>query len=219
MAEYYPVFLDLEKFSCLVVGGGEVAARKIESLFQAGADITVISSDFSPQTRQLCELAEINCQNRPYKENDMEGHDLVIAATSDSRVNEKISQQALSHNILLNVVDNKKLSNFIVPSSLVRGPLQLAISTDGASPAMSAQIRKKLEAEFGETFGRYLEIMQEVRELLKRELPADQRRQILLQAGGSEIYSFLAEEDIEAALSHLRELLPPELRDDLEDIV
>ena len=219
MAEYYPVFLDIEKFSCLVVGGGEVAGRKISSLYQAGAEIRVVSPDFFPQTRELCETAEICCVSRSYDKNDLEGHNLVIAATSDTHLNKKISQQAISRNLLINVVDNKSLSNFIVPSSLARGPLQVAICTDGASPAMSAEIRRNLEEKFGEEFGRYLHTVQNLREKLKRKMPAEERREILLKAGDSEVYELLKEGEIETALSYLENLLPEELKDFLQDTV
>lgn len=219
MADYYPIFLDLEKFSCLVVGGGEVAARKIASLSQVGADITVISPEFAQQTRQFCADENINCKTKNYEKEDIKGHHFVIVATSDSQLNRKIAHQALDSNILVNVVDNKALSNFIVPASVSRGPLQLAISTDGASPALSAEIRKNLEEEFGEVFGRYLDIVQELRKLLKQKLPPEERRKILLEAGGEEIYNFLQQGDLSAALSHLKDLLPENINSQLETIM
>ncbi|MBI5025363.1 MAG: bifunctional precorrin-2 dehydrogenase/sirohydrochlorin ferrochelatase, partial [Nitrospirae bacterium] len=127
---YYPVFLNLEGKKVVVVGGGPVAARKVNALLKSGASVTVISQSVTKSLETLKQKGMIKHINRTYKKNDLKAAFLVIAATSSWEENIKIARDAKS---LINVVDMPSQGNFIVPSTISRGPLTIAISTSGTS--------------------------------------------------------------------------------------
>ena len=179
MASYYPIFLRLEQKPCLVVGGGKVAERKIKGLLAAGAKVTVVSPEVTPEIEKLSEEGKIKLHKRPYQPEDLKGAFLVIAATNNPQLQEKIAKEADSLGIPCNVVDQPELSSFIVPSVIRRGRLSLAISTSGASPAVARRIREKLEEIFGPEYEEYLDLMALWRqEILARDLTEEKRRQI-----------------------------------------
>ncbi len=218
MANYYPLFLDLDKSSCLMVGGGEVAARKIRSLIEAGAEVTLVSPELAAETRELKQREEIIHLQRGYSSRDIEGHDLVIAATSSRSTNRRVYEDARENNILVNVVDDRELSNFIVPARVNRSPLQLAVCTDGASPALSATIRKNLQEEYGSGFTRYLELLDDLRSAIKNRLPPERRRQLFLDLGGEKIHDLLKDDRYEEVLREVRDLLSEEPEIELKDL-
>lgn len=152
---YYPAFINLEGKKCVVIGGGKVALRKINSLLNAGASVTVISPEVIPGIEKYASSGLIRFIRRAYRKGDLKNAFLVIAATSSKEVHRRIAGDVKS--CLLNVVDEPELCNFIVPSVVRRGPLTIVISTSGASPAMAKAIRKEIERLYGKDFGRYLE--------------------------------------------------------------
>jgi siroheme synthase-like protein len=169
LARYYPVFLSVDGKRCVVVGGGRVALRKVNSLLEYQAHVEVISPEICPEIRQLEQDGQIRVIQRTYQRGDLRGALVVIAATDDQDVNNMVSREAQESGLLINVVDDAKKSNFIVPSCLHRGDISVAISTSGRSPALARKLRTKLEEELGEEFTFLALIVHEVREELKRQ--------------------------------------------------
>ncbi|MEK7848331.1 MAG: bifunctional precorrin-2 dehydrogenase/sirohydrochlorin ferrochelatase, partial [Chloroflexota bacterium] len=149
MPGYYPVFLQLRGRLCVVVGGGEVAQRKVEALVEAGARVRVISPSLSPRLSQLAASGQVGAEPRPYATGALKGAFLAIAATDDPEANRQVVREARRRRVLLNVVDEPRACSFIMPSVVRRGELVLAISTGGLSPALSRKVREDLEAHFG----------------------------------------------------------------------
>ncbi|MFQ5826028.1 MAG: bifunctional precorrin-2 dehydrogenase/sirohydrochlorin ferrochelatase [Dehalococcoidia bacterium] len=133
-AAYYPVFLNIAGRRCLVIGGGEVAERKVASLLDCGGRVTVISPRLSPGLEEKQAQGAIEALARDFQPGDLEGAFLVIAATDDPGVNDKIVREARKRGILINVVDQPGECDFIVPSTVHRGELVVAISTGGQKP-------------------------------------------------------------------------------------
>jgi len=159
-----------------------VALRKIKSLLSCGARVVVIAPEVLPEIEELAREGKIELIQRPYQEGDLEGAFLVVAATNNPAVQEQVVSEAERRGLLLNVVDQPERSNFIVPSVIRRGRLSLAISTSGASPALARRLRETLEELFGPEYADYLELMARWRrEILSRDLPEEERRQIFEQ--------------------------------------
>ncbi|MFW6011032.1 MAG: precorrin-2 dehydrogenase/sirohydrochlorin ferrochelatase family protein, partial [Desulfosalsimonas sp.] len=154
--KYYPVYLDIKKRDCLVVGGGRVALRKAEGLLRAGARTTVVSPEFAEGFKSLAGSANLEMIRRNYKSADLDSKFLVIGATDDSELNRKISQDAECRNMLCNIADVPEACNFILPSVVERGDLIIAISTSGKSPAFARHLKKQLEKQFGEEYTEFL---------------------------------------------------------------
>jgi precorrin-2 dehydrogenase/sirohydrochlorin ferrochelatase len=160
---YYPIMLDIKAKRCVVVGGGEVALRKAQALADCGARVQVISPRLCPGLEQMRRSSTIESTDREYRHGDLKGAVLVVAATDDREANRRIMQEAESLSVLSNVVDDPELSNFIVPASLRRGDLTIAISTDGKSPALARKIRTRLEHDFGEEYAALVSLVEQVR--------------------------------------------------------
>ncbi len=180
---YYPVFLNLEGKKTVVVGGGKVAERKIFSLIRSGADITVVSPRLTK--RLLTKKAErkIGHLARDYKTGDLAGAFLVIAATDSSEINKKVAWDAPA---LVNVVDTPSQCNFIVPSSVRRGDMIIAVSTSGAAPALSKAARKELERWYGPEFTEYLNFVKKIRARALTEITEKKTREDFLKSLASE---------------------------------
>jgi precorrin-2 dehydrogenase / sirohydrochlorin ferrochelatase len=157
---YYPVFLNLSGKKAVVIGGGRVAERKIAPLLKAGARVTVISPAITKKIERIKQNKRLKHIARFYRKGDLKGAFLVIAATDSGDVNEQVSVVA---SCLVNVVDTPHLCNFIVPSTMMRGPLSIAVSTSGISPALSRSIRKELEKVYGSEFSQYLQSLRKIR--------------------------------------------------------
>jgi siroheme synthase-like protein len=165
---YYPISLDIDGKRCVVVGGGEVALRKVNTLLEHDAIVQVMSMELCPELEELFAAGRIMAAKRPYADGDLAGAFLVIAATDDAGTNRRVVAEAGKINALVNVVDVPDLSNFIVPSHLRRGDLSIAVSTGGASPALARRIRERLETEFGDEYAALLALVGQVRSELRR---------------------------------------------------
>lgn len=163
---YYPVFLDLKNKPCVVVGGGEVAFRKAESLLSAGAAVAVIAPKTGKDILALAKKGAIRLVKRGYKEGDLKGAFLVISATGSKEVNRAVYKDASKAGTLINVVDDPELCGFIVPSIIDRGNLLIAISTSGLSPLLAKALREELEGYIGEEYGEFVEVLGAVRRKL-----------------------------------------------------
>jgi len=184
--KYYPVNLDVRDKKCLVVGGGEVGARKAETLSACGADVTVLSPVFSERCRRL-EPEGVRLSGKRYAREDLDGAFLVFAATDDSGINRAVKQDADEQNILCSIADWPDGSGFTLPAAVTRGDLLLTVSTGGKSPAVAKRIRRALEKEFGPEYETLLTLMGRIREKLlqqKRD-PAAHKQQFnaLLDSG------------------------------------
>ena len=166
---YYPIFLNTHGKRCVVIGGGEVATRRVMVLLSCGADVTVVSPTLHPDLAQLAEAKAISVINRDYETGDLKDAFIAIASTDMSETNRKVADEARKRRVLVNVVDSSGESDFIVPSVLQRGDLTVAISTAGGSPALARKIRTRLEQNIGEEYSVLLSLIKEVRSELKKQ--------------------------------------------------
>jgi precorrin-2 dehydrogenase / sirohydrochlorin ferrochelatase len=178
---YYPVYLDLVDRPCVVIGGGRVAERKVETLLKYGADVTVISPEVTPAIEEFVEADRVIVERRGYVRGDLTGAFVVICATDSEEINRAVYSEAEECGVLVNVVDVPPLCNFIVPSIVRRGGLQIAISTGGAAPAVAKRVRKRLQEEFGEEWGPYVALLGEVRALAMSEIDDDAERKAFFE--------------------------------------
>ena len=174
----YPINLDIENKSCVVIGGGQVALRKIRGLLAAGARVKVIAPEICAEVEELARRGEISWTRENFSEELLSNELILIAATDNPEVNQRAAAQ--SKNVLVNVVEGTS-GNFNVPSTIRRGELLLTISTGAESPAFSKFIRQMLEAEIGENFGEALKIISRWRREVKRLLPNHRARKIFWQ--------------------------------------
>lgn len=164
---YYPVFLDIHDRKCVVVGGGTVAFRKVNMLLDAGADVTVISPKPHPDIARLSKERTIRLIRREYETGDLKGAVIAIACTDVKEVNRKVANEAKKAGVLINIADDPKPSDFIIPSFFRQGGLTVAVSTSGISPALARKIRTTLQKSFGEEYASLLSLIGEVRSTLK----------------------------------------------------
>ncbi len=180
---YYPVFLNLKGKKAVVIGGGKVAERKILTLLKTGADVTVISPEITNRIERERKKSRIKHICRHYRKYDLKDAFLVIAATDSPDINEQVSQHAPC---LVNVVDTPEVCNFIVPSVIQRGPLTIAVSTSGISPALSRFIRKELEQMYGPEFSEYLRSLRGIRTEAMKSIRDQKERSEFLKSVASE---------------------------------
>jgi precorrin-2 dehydrogenase/sirohydrochlorin ferrochelatase len=181
--KYYPAFIDLKHKKAVVIGGGRVAERKVRMLVKANASVKVISPVITANIRKLKERGAISHIKRNYRRGDLKNAFIVIAGTSSAEVNARVARDAA---YLVNVVDVPSRGNYIVPSVVNRGPLSIAISSQGASPAVSKAIRKELEKMYGPEFRNYLRFLALVRELAAEKISHKNSRERFLQSLASE---------------------------------
>ena len=160
---YYPVNLDVRNRPCLVVGGGRVGTRKVKTLVDCGAAVTVVSLRAGDALIKLAAEKAIVLKQRSYQASDVEGMFLVIGATDDESLNRRIHADAERRNLLCNIADRPEICNFVLPAIVQRGDFMIAISTAGKSPAFAKHIRKQLEAQFGQEYGQLLNLMGAIR--------------------------------------------------------
>lgn len=194
---YYPVFLDVEGLRCVVVGGGNVALRKAHALAVAGAEVIVVAPEVSREMEALVAASpRVHLVRNEFDPNDLAGAFLAIAATDDADVNEAVSRAAREQSVLVNVVDQPTLSSFIVPATVARGRLQVAISTSGASPAFAAALRKRIEKQLDPRLAAYVEAMATVRPLVLAEVADGERRAAIFeQLASSEVVERCMEQE------------------------
>ncbi len=165
--KYYPVNLDIKNRRCLVVGGGSVGGRKIKTLLECGAIVTVISPVVTREIQSLADKGSINLKKRSYRTYDIdENFFLVIGATDNDKLNRLIHKDAERFNMLCNIADRPEVCNFILPAIVHRGDLVIAVSTSGKSPAFAKKLRQRLEKEYGDEYAEFLELMGAIREKL-----------------------------------------------------
>ncbi|RLB16459.1 MAG: bifunctional precorrin-2 dehydrogenase/sirohydrochlorin ferrochelatase [Deltaproteobacteria bacterium] len=214
---YYPVFVDMRGKRVLVVGGGEVAERKVKGLLECGSEIHIISKKLSDKLKLLIENGSIRFAGSHFHEEVLEGITLVIAATDDPEVNRAISIKARQRNILVNAVDQPEDCSFIVPSVVKRGDLVIAISTSGKSPALAKRIRQELEERFDQSYAIFLEIMGKVRKaVLSAGLPQNTNSKIFHALVDSDMLEAIASREWNRVIKRLTEILPQDIDLDLD---
>jgi precorrin-2 dehydrogenase/sirohydrochlorin ferrochelatase len=173
---YLPVFLKLDGEPCLVIGGGQVAERKVHALLEAEARVTIVSPKLTPGLTAMADEGTINHTRRRYQPGDLGDAVLVYVAVNDRELGARVAAQAHRRGIPVNVADAPELCSFIAPSVMRRGGLQIAVSTSGASPALARTVREELEARFGPEYDLALEILGAARRLLRKRDPDPRSR-------------------------------------------
>ena len=187
----FPIFLKLAARSCVVIGAGNLAESKIESLQAANAKITVIAPQANERIQNLAAAGEIEYQQRPYIDGDLTGSFLVVAATNVPEVNRAVFAEATAKGVLCNAVDDPPFCDFYFPSVVRRGDLQIAISTAGASPALAQKIRKDINAQLPLDAGEWLADLGNLRrEVVAAEPLNDERKWLLHQLAQREVCGY-----------------------------
>ncbi len=212
---YYPVNLDIRNRPCLVVGGGRVGARKVTTLVQCGALVTVVSPAVTPAVEALASDRTIELKRRAYRSADVTGMFLVIGATDDEQLNRRISADAESGNILCNIADRPEICNFTLPAIVRRGDFVMAISTAGKSPAFAKHIRQRLETQFGPEYGVLLDLMGAIRiRLLATAHDPEVHKPLFERLIAEDLLGLVKKRDIHRIDGLLEEVLGPGYRYD-----
>lgn len=204
---HLPIFLQLRDRLCLVIGGGEVAARKVERLLRSGGDVTVVAPELGDKLAALHTAGNIQHIAGGFEPAQLDNQVLVIAATDDDAVNRAVAAAATERNIPVNVVDNPALCTFIMPSIIDRDPVQIAISTGGASPVLARLLRARLETLIPSAYGRLAALMRDFREKVKARFPERHRRRFWEDVLQGPIAEMLLAGQDKAALEALEQRL------------
>jgi precorrin-2 dehydrogenase / sirohydrochlorin ferrochelatase len=173
---FYIACLRLTGRRCVVVGGGDVGLEKVEGLLACDGDVVLIAPDAIEPLRELADEGSIRWERREYETGDLEGTFIAIAATNETDVNIRVFEDAERRAMLVNVVDVPPLCNFILPAIHRSGPLAIAISTAGASPALAKRLKREIGETYGERYARLAELLNEARGWAKGSLPTYQDR-------------------------------------------
>ena len=208
MSSFYPILVDLQGKKALVVGGGEVALRKIGPLLHYGAFVQVVARELTAELEQLRSGKRIMFLGREFSEAYLEGAFLVIAATDDAFLNRRVSQEAQKKGLLVNAVDQPADCNFIVPSVLTRGDLLIAVSTSGKSPAFARKVRVELERHFGEEYGFFLTLMGNLRkEIMRLGLSQEENKRAFEELVYSDLLQAIREKEWDLASQIIEKVL------------
>ena len=198
---FYIACLRLSGRRCVVVGGGDVGLEKVEGLLACDGDVTLIAPDAHPELVQLALEGSIRWERRPYEDGDLDGALIAIAATDDTDVNIGVFEDAEARSMLVNVVDVPPLCNFILPAIVRTGPLAVAISTAGASPALAKRMKREIGELFGEPYAVLAVLLNEARGWAKATLPTYQDRKEFFESiveGDPDPIELLREGDLQA---------------------
>jgi precorrin-2 dehydrogenase len=205
---FYPAFINLENRPVLVVGGGAVAARKVETLLETGALVTVVSPEITQQLQEYARLKRITFRQRSFRPSDIDGVSLVISATDDPATQAEVASIATLKNILVNTVDKPDLCSFIVPAILRRGDITIAISTSGKSPSLAAELRTRVERVLTDEVARTATVLGAVRQEVHEHIAdSDDRKRVFDSIIGSGIIEWIAGYDDAAALERVRQMI------------
>lgn len=181
MNHLYPIFLNIEAKRCLIIGGGKVACRKIESLLEYGAEIIVVSPRVEDKIIDWHKRDLIKLIPREFKVSDLDNIFMVFIATDDNSINQTISDLCKQKRILVNAVDDPDNCDFFVPALLRRDSLTVAVSTEGKSPAFAGWLKRQLEPHITEEFGEFVQLLGEIRPQLKKSpLSYSEKRDLLI---------------------------------------
>jgi precorrin-2 dehydrogenase / sirohydrochlorin ferrochelatase len=198
---FYIACLRLRGRRCLVVGGGEIGLEKVEGLLACDGDVVLVAPEAEPELQRLADEGSIRWEQRAYEPGDLEGSFLVIAATDDSEQNIAIYHDAERRAMLANVVDVPPLCNFILPAIIRTGPLAIAISTAGASPALAKRMKREISELFGEEYASLAIMLNDARGWAKGTLPTYQDRKEFFESivnGDPDPVALLRDGDVDA---------------------
>lgn len=179
--QFFGVFLNLTDRLCVVIGGGQVAERKVQSLLACNARVRIVSPALTPKLAQLVKEGKVEHVERPYRPGDTEGAFLTIAAADSAEVNRVVVREADSEGRLVNAVHASAGGNVILPAVVRRGPLQVAVSTSGTGPAVARAIREELEAYFGDEYEIFLQKLGIIRNMLRKTIDDEAARAEILR--------------------------------------
>jgi siroheme synthase-like protein len=179
---FYIACLRLSGRRCVVIGGGEVGLEKVEGLLACDGEVTLVSPEARPELVQLALEGSIHWEQREYQSEDLNGALIAIAATDETDLNIRVFEDAETRSMLVNVVDVPPLCNFILPAIVRNGPLAIAISTAGASPALAKRMKREIAELFGEPYSNLAILLNEVRGWAKATLPTYQARKQFFEA-------------------------------------
>jgi len=203
---FYIACLRLTGRRCVVIGGGDVGLEKVEGLLACDGDVTLIAPEAHPELTQLALEGSIRWEQRVYRPDDLDGALIAIAATSDTDINIRVFEDAEARAMLVNVVDVPPLCNFILPAIVRTGPLAVAISTAGASPALAKRMKREIGERFGEPYALLAILLNDARGWAKATLPTYQDRKVFFESivnGDPDPIELLRAGDVEA----VRELI------------
>lgn len=181
MTNYFPIHLNIEFKTVVIVGGGHVATQKVASLLPAKANIVVVSPTLHDTLVPLVKSGEITWRDKEFEPRDLDDATLIIAATNKTNVNDAV-QEAAQHWQLLNRADVQGESDFITPATVRRGPLVLTVSTSGASPALARKIKQDLAEQFDAIYEDYVCFLQQARLMVAANFEKGEQRRAALQA-------------------------------------
>src|SRR5262245_30096570 len=205
---FYPVYLNLKNKRVVVVGGGAVAERKVESLLGTEASIKVISPEVTSRLEALAKSGQIQLQSRTYAAGDCAGAALVFSATDDESVSRAVFDEATAVGALVNTADKPVLCDFLMPAVVRRGDIAVAVSTGGTSPGLAAQLRDKIATLIGPEYAQLAELLAEVRPEIQRRISGEEQRKALhYRILNSDIIERLRLNDHEGAERRLREII------------
>nr|WP_321514684.1 bifunctional precorrin-2 dehydrogenase/sirohydrochlorin ferrochelatase [uncultured Pseudodesulfovibrio sp.] len=211
---YYPIFLNLENKTCLVVGAGAVGRRKIQSLLDSGArHVTIVDAcEAASELESIIGKGEVDFQCRKFVDSDLDGKFLVIACTSSEKVNQRISDLCAKRGILCNIADQPEKGSFIVPATVKRGDLTVAISTAGQSPALAKCICRDLQDSFGDEYASLITLMGRIRPLmLSLDQGTKHNTAVFRSLVNSNLLAAIKNKNLDAAREILKESLPEPL--------
>ena len=217
-APHYPMFLNLAGRTVVVVGEGLLAERKAAALLRYGADVVVISAEGSAHLRQMEADGLLTLEPREYAKGDLEGVALVVCAGASETVSRQVARDANMRGCPFNAAGHPELCNYLIPTSLRRGPLQIAISTNGAAPSVAKRLRDEMKATYGEEWGTYVALLGGVRALATDRIDdADERARVLEEVAAADLLSRISAGEALDAGTVLAEFMPQSREDDASE--
>ena len=209
MPVYYPVYLAISGRRCVVVGGGQVAQRRVAGLREAGASVCVVSPALTPELQTLADAKAIETIVSTYRAAHIEGAFLAVAATDNRAVNAQVIADAQARHVLINAADAAEDGDFIVPATVRRGDLCISVATGGNTPTLTAKLSRELAAQFGPEWADYVELSGTMRDYIKTRIAEPERRaaHARLIASEAELLALLRENNIEAATELARNIV------------
>ena len=205
---FYPIYLNLKGRRVVVIGGGEVAERKIESLLESDASVLIISPEVTCRIAGLAEQKKVEIRYSRYTPGDCAGAALVFSATGNPEISRAVYQEATALGVFINTADQSEQCSFIMPAVVRRGNIGVAISTNGTSPALAARLRRKISGVVGPEYARLAELLSRIRPEIRNKVQTEAKRKDLhYRIIDSDIISLLKQEDSAPAERLLKEII------------